>query len=85
MRASNTNARTPPPRPRRCIVVDEGHRLKDAGCKLSRELRLYRGRARLLLTGTPLQNKLGELWSLMNFLMPGGGWGDGGADHLEGS
>lgn len=122
----------PPPRPalaalRRCIVVDEGHRLKNADCKLSCELRAYRSRARLLLTGapghkrgwarlcvarqgadrgaaageplagcptpharsacdarlkglvlalgpagTPLQNKLDELWALLNFLMPGG-------------
>jgi SNF2 family DNA or RNA helicase len=38
-------------RRRRCIVVDEGHRLKNADCKLSRELRAYRSRARLLLTG----------------------------------
>jgi SNF2 family DNA or RNA helicase len=36
---------------RRCIIVDEGHRLKNADCKLSRELRAYRSRARLLLTG----------------------------------
>jgi hypothetical protein len=32
-------------------VIDEGHRLKNAGCKLARELRAYRSRARLLLTG----------------------------------
>ncbi|KAF8065502.1 hypothetical protein HT031_003103 [Scenedesmus sp. PABB004] len=52
------------------IVVDEGHRLKNAECKLAQELRGYTSTSRLLLTGTPLQNKLAELWSLLNFLMP---------------
>ncbi|KAL4430828.1 hypothetical protein ABPG75_006084 [Micractinium tetrahymenae] len=52
------------------ICVDEGHRLKNAGCKLNAELRTYRAGHRLLLTGTPLQNSIGELWSLLNFLMP---------------
>ena len=60
-------------RQRRCLVVDEGHRLKNAGSKLARELRGYGAGARLLLTGTPLQNDLGELWALLNFLLPGGG------------
>lgn len=35
------------------------------------ELKLYRAQSRLLLTGTPLQNNLDELWALLNFLMPG--------------
>ncbi|KAI3433655.1 hypothetical protein D9Q98_003464 [Chlorella vulgaris] len=52
------------------LVVDEGHRLKNAGCKLNAELRAYSTQHRLLLTGTPLQNRLEELWSLLNFLMP---------------
>ncbi|GIL98876.1 hypothetical protein Vretimale_4209, partial [Volvox reticuliferus] len=52
------------------IIVDEGHRLKNAGCKLNAELAHYRTTSRLLLTGTPLQNRLEELWSLLNFLMP---------------
>lgn len=96
------------------IVVDEGHRLKNADCKLNRELRRYQAAHRLLLTGvsvpsychascteaaamrdevsstcggnngrslhmiqlhvacagTPLQNNLEELWSLLNVLMP---------------
>lgn len=52
------------------IVVDEGHRLKNFECKLLRELRLIPTNNKLLLTGTPLQNNLPELWSLLNFLLP---------------
>lgn len=53
----------------RYIVVDEGHRLKNTNCRLIKELRQYQSVNRLLLTGTPLQNNLAELWSLLNFLM----------------
>ncbi|KAI8645899.1 SNF2 family N-terminal domain-containing protein [Parasitella parasitica] len=52
------------------IVIDEGHRLKNMNCKLIRELKTYSSANRLLLTGTPLQNNLSELWSLLNFLLP---------------
>ncbi|CAI2167043.1 13618_t:CDS:10 [Funneliformis geosporum] len=52
------------------IVVDEGHRIKNLNCKLIRELKSYHSANRLLLTGTPLQNNLAELWSLLNFLLP---------------
>ncbi|KAI8973716.1 SNF2 family N-terminal domain-containing protein [Mycotypha africana] len=52
------------------IVVDEGHRLKNMNCRLIRELKSYSSANRLLLTGTPLQNNLAELWSLLNFLLP---------------
>ncbi|KAF9957033.1 hypothetical protein BGZ72_002225 [Mortierella alpina] len=52
------------------IIVDEGHRLKNMDCKLIRELKSYHSANRLLLTGTPLQNNLSELWSLLNFLLP---------------
>lgn len=52
------------------IVVDEGHRIKNLNCRLIRELKSYHSANRLLLTGTPLQNNLSELWSLLNFLMP---------------
>eukprot|EP00842_Homolaphlyctis_polyrhiza_P000073 jgi/Hompol1/1066/HPOL_005504-RA len=54
----------------RYIIVDEGHRIKNLNCKLVRELKSYTSANRLLLTGTPLQNNLSELWSLLNFLMP---------------
>lgn len=52
------------------IIVDEGHRLKNLNCRLIQELKAYSSVNRLLLTGTPLQNNLAELWSLLNFLLP---------------
>ena len=53
------------------IIVDEGHRMKNSRCKFSLILgHEYRSRHRLLLTGTPLQNNLTEMWSLLNFLLP---------------
>ena len=52
------------------IIIDEGHRIKNLDCKLVRELQTYQSANRLLITGTPLQNNLTELWSLLHFLMP---------------
>lgn len=53
------------------IIIDEGHRIKNHESKLSSVLHgHYRSRNRLLLTGTPLQNSLTELWALLNFLLP---------------
>lgn len=53
------------------MIVDEGHRLKNHECGLARTLvSSYRIRRRLLLTGTPIQNSLQELWALLNFLLP---------------
>lgn len=52
------------------LIVDEGHRLKNAESRLAEILRSYRFKHRVLLTGTPIQNSLGELWSLLNFVLP---------------
>ena len=52
------------------IVVDEGHRIKNKDCHLSRVLKSFHSNNRLLLTGTPLQNNMRELWALLNFLQP---------------
>jgi ATP-dependent DNA helicase len=52
------------------LVVDEGHRLKNSNCKLLRELKTLPVENKLLLSGTPLQNNLAELWSLLNFILP---------------
>lgn len=54
----------------RYLIVDEGHRLKNHKCLLVKELRRYQTTNRLLLTGTPLQNNMTELWSLLNFILP---------------
>ncbi|MCJ1395053.1 hypothetical protein MMC18_007934 [Xylographa bjoerkii] len=52
------------------IVIDEGHRMKNKNCRLIKELKQYQNTNRLLITGTPLQNNISELWSLLNYLMP---------------
>ncbi|XP_076936317.1 putative ATP-dependent DNA helicase CHR12 isoform X2 [Bidens hawaiensis] len=53
------------------MVVDEGHRLKNSESVLAKTLVSgYQIRRRLLLTGTPIQNSLQELWALLNFLLP---------------
>eukprot|EP00850_Spirogloea_muscicola_P020308 SM000212S06901 [mRNA] locus=s212:113572:124037:+ [translate_table: standard] len=51
-----------------CMIVDEGHRLKSRQSRLFQALRLYNTQHRILLTGTPLQNNLDELFMLMHFL-----------------
>ena len=52
------------------MVIDEAHRIKNEDSLLSRVVREFNTSARLLLTGTPLQNNLHELWALLNFLLP---------------
>ncbi|PVU91286.1 hypothetical protein BB559_004197 [Furculomyces boomerangus] len=53
------------------MIVDEGHRMKNVNSKLALTLtQYYNTRYRLILTGTPLQNNLPELWALLNFILP---------------
>lgn len=52
------------------IVVDEAHRIKNEDSSLSQIIRLFYSKNRLLITGTPLQNNLHELWALLNFILP---------------
>jgi len=52
------------------MVIDEAHRIKNEESKLSVVIREIKTQNRLLLTGTPLQNNLHELWALLNFLLP---------------
>lgn len=53
------------------VVIDEAHRLKNDKTISYKVIRDLPCRNRLLLTGTPLQNNLHELWLLLNYLMPG--------------
>lgn len=53
------------------VVLDEGHLIKNAKAKISQAVKKLASNHRLILTGTPIQNNVLELWSLFDFLMPG--------------
>lgn len=53
-----------------CLMVDEAHRLKNEDSLLYKSLKEFDTNHRLLITGTPLQNSLKELWALLHFIMP---------------
>ena len=52
-------------------ILDEGHLIKSSKTKLSKAIKLIRASHRLILTGTPIQNNVTELWCLFDFLLPG--------------
>jgi len=52
------------------LIIDEAHRIKNETSALSQVVRKMQTQFRLLITGTPLQNNLHELWALLNFLLP---------------
>ncbi|CAN0405882.1 unnamed protein product, partial [Discosporangium mesarthrocarpum] len=52
------------------LIIDEGQRIKNMNCRLVRELKQLMTENRILLSGTPIQNTLEELWSLLNFVNP---------------
>jgi SWI/SNF-related matrix-associated actin-dependent regulator of chromatin subfamily A member 5 len=54
----------------RSVVLDEGHRVKNDQSDISKSCKLLKSRFKVILTGTPVQNNLGEMYSLLNFLMP---------------
>jgi superfamily II DNA or RNA helicase len=53
------------------LVLDEAQAIKNASSQTAKAARLLRGRHRLAMSGTPIENHLGELWSLIEFLNPG--------------
>jgi TATA-binding protein-associated factor len=53
------------------VVLDEGHLIKNPRAKISQAVKRLSSNHRLILTGTPIQNNVLELWSLFDFLMPG--------------
>ncbi|KAL4443678.1 hypothetical protein ABPG75_011415 [Micractinium tetrahymenae] len=54
----------------RYVIIDEAHRIKNENSRLSQVVRMLKTNYRMLITGTPLQNNLHELWALLNFLLP---------------
>jgi hypothetical protein len=53
------------------VVLDEAQNVKNPGARQTRAVRSLRARRRVALTGTPVENRLAELWSIMEFLNPG--------------
>jgi non-specific serine/threonine protein kinase len=55
----------------RLVVLDEAQAIKNPGARQTRTAKQLRARARLALTGTPVENRLGDLWSIFDFVNPG--------------
>ena len=53
------------------LILDEAQAIKNADSQAAKAARLLRGRHRLAMSGTPIENHLGELWSIFEFLNPG--------------
>ena len=53
------------------VILDEAQAIKNPGSKQTRAAKTLMVRARIALTGTPIENRLGDLWSLFDFLLPG--------------
>ena len=58
-------------KPWNTICLDEAHYIKNRMTRASRAAMSLRGEAKVILTGTPLQNHLGEMWNLFQFINPG--------------
>jgi non-specific serine/threonine protein kinase len=57
--------------PWRCVILDEAQAIKNPGAKQTRAVKALDATWRLALTGTPVENRLGDLWSVFDFLNPG--------------
>jgi non-specific serine/threonine protein kinase len=55
----------------RLLILDEAQAIKNPGSKQTRMVKLIPARSRIALSGTPIENRLGDLWSLYDFLNPG--------------
>jgi non-specific serine/threonine protein kinase len=53
------------------LVLDEAQAIKNPGTRQTRAIKALRAQSRVALTGTPIENRLGDLWSLFDFLVPG--------------
>ncbi|HLL55680.1 MAG TPA: DEAD/DEAH box helicase [Myxococcaceae bacterium] len=53
------------------VILDEAQAIKNPGAKQTRAVKQLKSRGRIALTGTPIENRLGDLWSLFDFLNPG--------------
>ena len=54
-----------------CLILDEAQAIRNPGTKQTRAIKAIPARQRLALTGTPIENRLSDLWSLFDFLDPG--------------
>ena len=57
--------------PWRLAILDEAQAIKNPGAKQTRAVKLLKADARIAMTGTPVENSLGDLWSLFDFINPG--------------
>ena len=55
----------------RLVIIDEAQAIKNPSAKQTRTVKQLRGEARIALTGTPIENRLGDLWSIFDFINPG--------------
>jgi hypothetical protein len=55
----------------RLLVLDEAQAIKNPGARQTRAVKSMKARTRLCLTGTPIENRLSDLWSIFDFLLPG--------------
>ena len=55
----------------RRVILDEAQAIKNPGAKQTRQVKLLKADSRIALTGTPVENRLGDLWSIFDFLNPG--------------
>lgn len=53
------------------VILDEAQHIKNRGTRNAKSVKMIKAKHRLILTGTPIENSLDELWSLFDFLMPG--------------